>query len=119
VLGRRKAVGVAIPPKQGLAEKHLRRAVALDPSRAAAHLRLALLPNLSARERRAELELAIQGRASLSDRDQARLQAVCTRYVPRGSTTTGRSTASRVRPKARTWTSPPAARASQVLNRVR
>ncbi len=58
----------------GLAREDLRRALALDPSLAAAHLRLAIL--LEPMQGRAELERAFQGRASLGARDQAVLQAV-------------------------------------------
>jgi eukaryotic-like serine/threonine-protein kinase len=58
----------------GLAREDWRRAIALDPSLAVAHLRLAL--GLDRIECRAELERAVQGRASLSDRDKALLYAI-------------------------------------------
>jgi serine/threonine protein kinase/tetratricopeptide (TPR) repeat protein len=60
----------------GYVESHLERAVALDPGLAMAHLRLAMVQHGSPLMRpRAQFALALAGRASLSERDQALLHA--------------------------------------------
>jgi serine/threonine-protein kinase len=62
----------------GKGKADLRRAIDLDPLIAAAHLRLALTLNLegSAAEGRASYARAVQGRATLSERDQVLLWAL-------------------------------------------
>jgi eukaryotic-like serine/threonine-protein kinase len=62
----------------GQAGMHLQRAIALDPLLAVAHLRLALYFEQvgSTAESRASYAQAAQGRASLSERDQALLHAL-------------------------------------------
>lgn len=60
----------------GYVESHLERALALDAGMAVAHLRLAMVQHDSPLMRpRAQFALAIAGRASLSERDQALLHA--------------------------------------------
>jgi serine/threonine-protein kinase len=63
----------------GQARADLRRALAIDPLMAAAHLRLAQtlgLTHATAAESRASYARAVQGRASLSERDQVLLWAL-------------------------------------------
>ena len=60
----------------GYVKAHLERAVALDPGLAMAHLRLAMVQHESPLMRpRTRFALALSGRASLSERDQALLHA--------------------------------------------
>jgi serine/threonine-protein kinase len=62
----------------GLSEESLRSAIRLDPSMAAAHLRLALIIDIlvSTVEGRESYARAVHGRASLSERDQVLLRAL-------------------------------------------
>jgi serine/threonine protein kinase/tetratricopeptide (TPR) repeat protein len=60
----------------GYVESHLQRAIELDPGLAIAHLRMAMVQHDSPLMRpRAQFALALAGRASLSERDQALLHA--------------------------------------------
>jgi tetratricopeptide (TPR) repeat protein len=61
----------------GYVTTHLERAIALDPGLAAAHLRLAIVQNQSPLMRQARVTFgrALLGRARLSERDQALLNA--------------------------------------------